>query len=330
MSDVAKLAGVSLKSVSRVINDESHVSPKLRNKVQAAIDELEYVPDMAARSLAGSRNFTLGLLFANPSPSYTMKLQTGAYDACRAAGYHLRIDHLDAESDEAELDRALREVLRGSRVDGFILTPPLTESQLIMNRLEECGIPFSRVAPVVELERGQIVDFDDLAASRAVADHLVDLGHHHFGFVAGPESHGRAPKRREGFASRVREVLPDAQIVEAQGAFTFRSGLEAGRKLLESPNPPTAIFAANDDMAAGVMTAALQLRYRVPEDLSVVGFDDSWIAHSVWPPLTTIHQPISEMARLAVQQLLDRSPDSSRARQLDFSLTLRSSTGPLP
>lgn len=209
-----------------------------------------------------------------------------------------------------------------------MLTPPLTDDPRVLAFLEAREIRYVRIAPVIDSGRSLAVDIDDRAAARAVAEHLVALGHCRFGLVTGPMQHGRAAERGQGFLDRIRELLPEAMIFEDQGSFDFASGLAAGRRLVALPDGPTAIFAANDDMAAGVVNAALQLRRSVPGELSICGFDDSWIARSVSPELTTIHQPIAEMAGAAVDLLLGLRPE--RHARLDYALVLRASTAPPP
>lgn len=327
MSDVARAAGVSLKSVSRVINSEDNVSAKLRTRVERAIRDLSYVPDPAARSLAGSRSFTIGVLFHNPSPNYTIKMQSGVYEGCRAAGYHLRIDNLNLDLEGEQYDLQLREVFQGSRVDGFVLTPPHCDDPRLLDRLEALAIPYVRICPVVDSDRSLAIEFNDREAARKVADHFCALGHRRFGLVAGPPRHGRAQHRKEGFISRIHEICPEAEILVEQGHFHFISGMEAGHRLLTAAEPPTAIFATNDDMAVGVMSMALQLGRKVPDDVSVCGFDDSWIALSVYPALTTYRQPIQEMGNAAVELLLGRREGGPRSRELTSSLVLRASTG---
>ncbi|MEN7535876.1 LacI family DNA-binding transcriptional regulator [Aurantiacibacter flavus] len=304
MADVARLANVSEKSVSRVVNQESHVSAKLREKVEAAIAELGYVPDLAARSLAGSRSFTVSLLFDTRGPNYAIKLIEGAYEACKRHGYHLRIENLDSfAGEDGWLDR-LGEILSHSRLDGLIVTPPFSDSAVIMDYLEDRQIRFARIAPFKERGRGSCVFMDDAAAAAQVADFLVANGHRKIGLVNGALKHGAAIARREGFLNRIAQIAPEAEISEADGDFLFESGIRAGRALLDTSNAPTAIFAANDDSAAGVMTACAQLGIRVPDDVSICGFDDSWSATAVWPYLTTIYQPISELAHEATELLI--------------------------
>jgi LacI family transcriptional regulator len=331
MTDVAKLAGVSMKSVSRVINREPNVTGKLREKVESAVATLGYVPDFAARSLAGGRSFTLGLLFSDYSdpivPSYYLKAQNGASRACREYGYHLLVESVPT----AEPDFAARfeRTLSTMRTDGFILPPPLADDDVIMEVLERKRIPFARIAPSIDLSRSPCVVMDDEAAARDVARHLWECGHRRFGFVSGRADHPAAHQRRKGFASALAE-LGSFAFSEAEGRFQFDDGIEAARQLMAAPTPPTAIFAANDDSAAGVMAGLAQLGLKVPDDVSVTGFDDSWIALSIWPNLTTIHQPIAEMAAAAATMLIERrgGEEPKPAMVLDYHLVVRESVAP--
>lgn len=326
ISDVAKSAGVSMKSVSRVINNEPNVSEKLREKVEAAVDSLGYVPDLAARSLAGGRSFTLGVLLDNPSPNYTMKLLTGAYRACRRHGYHLLMSNLD--TTKSDLEDQLNDVLFNIRVDGLILTPPISSCGTTMAALEKRGIPYVRLAPIGFPERAPAISIDDERAGYEVGEHLIALGHKRFGIALGPQSHGAAGSRHKGFSNAIAaHGLPKPKEVVAD--FTFEGGIYAGHSLMEGPDCPTAIFATNDDSAAGVMAALSERQLRVPHDVSVVGFDDSWIARSVWPNLTTIYQPITEMAEEAAELLLQRHKQAHKNthRHLNYHLVERQSTG---
>lgn len=325
ISDVAKSAGVSMKSVSRVINNEPNVSEKLRSKVEAAVDSLGYVPDLAARSLAGGRSFTLGVLLDNPSPNYTMKLLSGAYRACRRHGYHLLMSNLD--TTRPDLEDQLNDVLFNIRVDGLILTPPISDCGTTMAALEKRGIPYVRLAPDGFPERAPAISIDDEGAGYLVGEHLIALGHKRFGIALGPQSHSAAWSRRKGFVDAIAaHGLPKPK--EAVADFTFEGGIAAGHALMQEPDCPTAIFATNDDSAAGVMAALAELQLRVPHDVSVVGFDDSWIARSVWPNLTTIYQPITEMAEEAAELLLQRNrhAHNNKHRQLNYHLVERQST----
>ncbi len=331
MNDVAKAAGVSMKSVSRVVNNEPNVTTKLRSKVDRAIAALGYVPDLAARSLAGGRSLTVGLLFNDYGdafmPSYYPKVQSGAYRACRDGGYHLLVETLQTEGADF-IDRFER-TLATMRTDGFVLPPPLADNRVIMDALERRGISYARVAPAIELDRAPYVAIDDTTAAREVAQYLWSLGHRRLGFVSGRQEHPAAHDRRKGFADALAE-LGCHDFAEATGMFQFDIGIEAAKSLMTSANPPTAIFAANDDSAAGVMAGLAQLGLKVPDDVSVVGFDDSWIAQSVWPYLTTVHQPIAEMAAVAAAMLIEPNGAlrSKRAVMLDYHFIIRGSTAP--
>ena len=326
MADVAAMAGVSMKSVSRVVNNEPHISAKLRSSVEAAIRALDYVPDMAARSLAGTRSFTLGVLFDNPSPNYTMAVISGAYSACVNASHHLRIDNINSSVPAADIVRQLDQILRHSKVDGLLLTPPLTDQSDVLDYLDARGVAYARITPVLDPGRSAMAWMDNVEAGAKVADYFWELGHRRFGMATGPTHHGDAVQRREGFLGRLQQLDPGIVVREADGAFLFGTGIEAGRQLLAGRHFPTAIFAANDDSAAGVMVAARELGLNIPTDVSICGFDDSWVAKSVWPYLTTIRQPIQDMAKAAAELLLDRNKISARlARQLDFTLIERDS-----
>ena len=326
IADVASRAGVSLKSVSRVINKEPHVSPKLLAKVTAAISELRYVPDPAARSLAGLRSFTVGVLFDNPSPNYIMKAIAGAYRGCIAHGYHMRFDTLDLAQGSDHLSDQLDAVVRNGRTDGFILTPPLTDNPRILDYLEAQKIRYVRIAPVTDPGRSPAVLIDDRAAAVEVADFLWSLGHRRIGLINGPADHGAAGTRRTGFLERIRSLDPQIQVQEVVGDFLFEGGMKAGEELLAMDDRPTAIFATNDDMAAGVLAASAQRGIAVPGDVSVIGYDDSWIATSTWPYLTTVHQPIEDMAAAAVDMLLKQKDGGFEERLLDYHLVKRASS----
>ncbi|MFT3975885.1 MAG: LacI family DNA-binding transcriptional regulator [Sphingomonas bacterium] len=333
IADVARLAGVSPKSVSRVINAEPHVSARLRAKVEAAIGQLNYVPDTAARSLAGSRAFIIGALFDNPSPNYVTKAMTGVYRACVANRYHMRIDTLDSSRTTMEFMDDLAAVLRNGRTDGFVLTPPLTDNRLVLDFLDRAGVRYVRVAPYVDEDRAPAVRIDDIVAAGEVARHLWRLGHRRFGLINGPDEHGAARVRRQGFLDTLGALGAgrDYSVRESYGGFQFDRGIAAGDELLAPAGErPTAIFATNDDSAAGAMVACSRAGLSVPRDISVVGFDDSWIARSVWPHLTTVSQPIEEMAYVAARMLVDRSFTPPGPQWLEFRLIERASTAPAP
>lgn len=330
ITDVADAAGVSIKTVSRVFNDEPNVRPATRDRVLAAAHSLDYHPNVAARSLAGRRSFLIGLAYENPSPNYVVDLQTGALDRLQGERYRLLVLPF---TDAAAASGKMQALARASGLDGVVLAPPLCDDAATVAELEACGLPYSRIAPSSGGSHAPDVAMDDRCAARAVIDHLVELGHRRIGIVRGDPSHASAAARLDGYRTGLEaHGLPTDSRLEAQGAYTFASGYEAGRTLLSMPEPPTAIFACNDDMAAGVLNAAYEAGVNVPGDLSVVGFDDSNIASVVWPRLTTIHQPIRDMAREATGALLAIIEDEETPPHLmlPFRLVVRGSTGPVP
>lgn len=343
--DIANRAGVSFKSVSRVINGGSNVGDDLRERVERVMRELDYRPNAAARSLRGSRSYGIGLLIAavglhsdeddNPlysaPPSFIMSLQGGAIIGCRSAGYQLVIETIDLRSKRLAAD--LAQQFRNLRVDGVLLCPPLVDIPLIAETLAELDIPFVRILPGTPSENRLSIVIDDHAAAAAMTRHLIGAGHRNIGFISGPKDHLSASKRLAGFLQVIGETQGAApQVLEAD--FTFDSGMRAGLDLLRVAARPTAVFAANDDMAAGVLAAAARLRLMVPNDLSVAGFDNSPIATLVWPPLTTVRQPIAKMAELGVEHLVRTSGIDALALpgvlEMPYKIVQRKSVAALP
>lgn len=330
ISDVAGRAGVSLMTVSRVVNRESNVLAATREKVERAIAELGYVPNPAARSLAGWRQCRIALLYANPSAAYLSEFLVGGLAGAAQCDAQLAVEHWDgAESLESLAKRFL-----AHRTDAVLLPPPLCEHQALLDALGAARIPVAQVATGVPSLQAHSVAIGDAAAADAMTRYLIALGHVRIGFIVGDPNQTASGQRLSGYQAALREAgIPiDADIV-MQGDFTYRSGLDAADRLLSLASPPTAIFASNDDMAAAVLSVAHRRHLEVPRDLSVCGFDDTAMATSVWPELTTIRQPIGEMARAAVEILAQavRARDgwagvAPQHRQLDFTLVERAST----
>ncbi|MDT8439006.1 MAG: LacI family DNA-binding transcriptional regulator [Wenzhouxiangellaceae bacterium] len=337
ISDVADLAGVSIKTVSRVINHEPNVRPATAERVHKAIQTLDYLPDPSARGLAGQQSWMIGLIYENPSPNYLFRSILGALQACNKGGYALSMH--SPEPNEDDLARMVERFVSQSRVDGLLLTPPVGDVPAVLDALERIGLPCVRVAPL-DGRPGLGVCIDDRSAAARVVDHLIELGHRRIGFVKGHPDHGASDARQDGYRlSLMHHGLPIDESLEAQGQFDFESGHQAGIQLLELKSPPTAIFAANDEMAAGVMQAAQQLGWRIPDDLSVAGFDDTPLSRSLWPPLTTVHQPIRHMALRATELLIEQiarrnrdepQPEGPSLQLFDAPLVVRATTAPPP
>lgn len=331
ITDVAKHAGVSIKTVSRVVRKEPNVSGETRRRVEAAVAELNYRPTISARSTVSARSFLLGLVFDNPNPSYTFELLLGAQDAARTNGYHLIFEPLS--HGEKKPGAALTELIIQGNLEGVIVPPPLCDDPGVLAALSKLNRPFARIAPSAQPSLGFSVSMDDEAAARAMTGHLIDLGHRRIGYILGRAGTATTRKRLQGYRTKLQEAgIAFDERLTRQGDFKLRSGVEAAESLLDLENPPSAIFASNDDMAAGVMIAARARGLDVPGDLSVAGFDDSETAQAMWPPLTTIRQPVREMAAAAANAIIEHQRQGRNGKidnvELPFELIVRQSTGP--
>jgi len=329
LSDIAKLAKVSIKTASRVVRQESNVSPKTRTAVEAAMKALKYRPSVAPRATVGSRSYVLALIFDNPNTSYIVELLRGALEQARKDGYHLLVEPFNLAS--ANVAEDITNLLVQSNLDGMILPPPLCDDPAILQALVSSGKPFARISPSISKEIGLRVEISDYAAAREMTMKLIQLGHTSIGFVTGRQGTATTRRRLDGFLSAMKDAnltVPDNFILE--GTYEYRSGLEAGESLLKLAQRPTAIFASNDEMAAGLIAAAHKSGLSVPEELSIAGFDDSVIATVVWPQLTTVRQPIKEMAAAAVnmvtKQCRGQTKDEATVRKLPIDLVMREST----
>lgn len=334
--DIARQAGVSIKTVSRVINREEGVGAQTRARVQELIEAMGYRPNVSARSLSSRRSYLIGVIFMQVGAyHYVGEVQVGAMRACRRAGYHLVVEQVRPPESVGGV-QGFAEGLRDARFDGVVLTPPTCDDPEVLAAVEAAGLPYVRIAPHREFDRSPYVFMDDRKAAREQTLRLWNMGHRRIAFIDGPADHGSAARRRQGYVEALRDrgVEPRPEWI-AQGQFLSLSGFDATEALLRLPERPTAIFAANDEMAVGALAAAAKNGLSVPRDLSVVGFDDTPAAEAAWPRLTTIHQPTAEMAEAAVEMLIDGFGDerfrtSVLVRQLDYRLMTRDSAGPPP
>lgn len=328
--DVAKRAGVSIKTVSRVVNRQSNVSDATRTRVMEAVEALSYRPNIFARGLASERSFLIGLLYDNPSAGYIAALQLGVLSRCRDEGYHLIVESLDAQNPQ--LGAQVHALVTESTLHGVILTPPLCDNAAVIEALTRANTPFVRIAPEKPLPGAADVRIDDYKAAYDMTAYLIGLGHKRIAFIKGHPDHGAANARYEGYRAALAHAgLPLIEELCVQGFFSYQSGMEAGERLLSLNKRPTAIFAGNDDMAAAVLAASQRFSLKIPQQLSVAGFDDSLVAQVVWPRLTTCRQPIKEMAEAAVSMLIQKPADEAAIqRRLDHELVVRESTAPPP
>ncbi|WP_119680871.1 LacI family DNA-binding transcriptional regulator [Indioceanicola profundi] len=305
INDVARLAQVSKKTVSRVINQSPFVKNETRDRIQSVIDQIGYVPDPQARGLASQRSLLIGLIYDNPSSHYIVNIQYGVLGACRRMGYELVVHPCDKTSPTFFAE--VRQLVERQKLDGVILLPPLSENNELAALLTELECPFIRVVAVpLDTPRNTVV-YHDCQAAEEVAHHLVELGHRRIGFISGSPTYRSAHERTRGFIGGLERhgvMLPPELIV--QGEYTFETGEACADILLNLPDPPTAIFASNDEMAAGVYKAAYRRGMQIPEDIGVVGFDDSPLATRLWPALTTVRSPSQDTGRMAAEKLIGR------------------------
>lgn len=329
ITDVSKVAGVSIKTVSRVLNGEAYVHKDTRAKVEKAIAELNFHPSAAARSLAGRRSFQIGLVCDNPSPFYVYEMQAGIHERCEASGVRMIAQPYDRASPRLLND--IVGLMETTHVDGLVLTPPVSDRQDVLDLLVARQQPFVRISPGLRLDASSSISIDNAASAMSMATHLITLGHRKIALVRGHPDYAVSRLREDGFRAGLAAagIGLDPDLVE-KGEFDFASGAAAGERLLGRVKgmAPSAVFAANDDMAAGVLAAAHRLGLKVPEDCSVAGFGDDALAGYVWPPLTTIRQPVRVMGWHAADLLLDSDKNPVVERRLDAPLVVRGSTGP--
>ena len=328
INDVARLAKVSKKTISRVINNSPLLKPETRDRVLKIIEEVGYQPDPQARGLAFRRSFLIGLIYDNPNAQYVIDLQQGILDVIRDSGFELLVHPCSRR--HPDFLASIRKFVERQRLFGVVLPPSASEDPALIRLFEEIECPYARIAAVsLDLPGRMVVTSDHRGAAEA-ARHLADLGHRAIGHISGPSTFLSAHERRrgviEGLASR---GLALDERYHVEGGYTFESGLAAARRLLAIEPRPTAIFAGNDEMAAGVYRAAREAGLDIPRDLSVIGFDDSPVADKVWPPLTSVRLPIRQMGALAARKLLAQeqgAPVEGLETAVTPALVIRQST----
>lgn len=314
INDVARLAGVSKRTVSRVINGSLSVGDSTRVRVEKIIAELNYSPNTQARGLASSRSYLLGLIYDNPDALYLDDVQRGVLEICSTLGYELVV-HPCRYRSETLVQDCLNFINR-SKLDGVIVLPPVSELESLAEALKNAGRPYVRLTSVAIDEPQHIVVSDDRSAAAEMARYFAQLGHQDIAFISGPQRYKSSTERMEGFKlglSAYGITLKAERIME--GNNTYETGIECARSLLSQTPLPTAIFANNDQMAAGVLKVAHQMGIAIPEQLSVAGFDDNLLASRVIPALTTIRRPVRQMAQLATTKMIMVIEQNDKAAQ---------------
>ncbi|WP_313804276.1 LacI family DNA-binding transcriptional regulator [Sphingobium sp.] len=327
--DVAAVAGVSARTVSRVINQSPKVGAETRRAIEAVIDQLGFSPNSRARGLSAGRSYLIGVVQDDPNAHVIGIIQRGIVEAAREPGYELIVH--PADMGDGDLLANIRDFVAKSRVDGLILLPPISERADVASTLGEMGLPCVGMAAVPVAGYGWSLVSDERGAAAKMGVHLAELGHRRIAIVTGPRDFQSSREREAGFreALAARGIgLPDDHV--AEGDYGFASGMAAAERLLELEEPPTAIFACNDIMAAGVMKAAQMRGVSVPGMLSVAGFDDSDVAVMLTPDLTTIRRPLLDNARRATVELIRQIEGNGVAGGREagpLTLVVRGSTG---
>jgi LacI family transcriptional regulator len=328
LHDVAKLAGVSPMTVSRFIDGSRAVRESAR--VKAAIQELGYFPNTAARTLASAGALKIGLMYGNPSATFTSEFLVDLLEHCSRIGCQLRLE----KSTAPRIERASAQKLIRANIDGVILPTPLCDSQILLRQFDEARVVTVAVGTGRGGTEGLSLRIDNLRAAQEMTRYLLSLGHRDIGFIRGHPRQIDSAQRFDGFVAALEAAgLSPLPNRVKQGYYTYRSGFVAASELLKGKDRPTAIFASNDDMAAGALAAAHRLRLEVPRDLSIAGFDDTPLATTIWPSLTTIRQPVGELTRLALDMLVEEircrrsgKPPSRREEAVKLTLVKRAST----
>jgi LacI family transcriptional regulator len=328
IKDVAKEAGVSVKTVSRFINNEPYVSDAIKKRLVEAIDKLGYVVSLPAKRLSSGQSYTIGLIFHNASWHYIQDVQKGVLETAKEHGYNTLMHPCDlaCEKDATEILNLVLQRL----VDGFIFTPPADNAQSLLDELKQREIPFVRLTPSDRESPLPYVTATDKQGAFEMTKYLIDLGHRRVAYIHGPDEQRAAHDRFLGYTSALFEagIDVDEQMIE-YGDDHYQAGYQAALNLMDLSPAPTAIFCNNDEMAAGVSSAIFNSGLKVPNDISVAGFDDIPLSSQLHPALTTVHQPIYEIAQKATT-LLMKMLKSEELEQFGFEfateIVIRQST----
>ncbi len=336
IDDVARLSGVARVTVSRVLNGGPNVRDEVRARVMQAVETLDYQVNPQARSLAGGASRLLAFVCSSdpesdPNSYYESALELGALRACLNLGYQVLVHNVPPQT----VDRQQRvlDLIASQRCQGLILAPPYSDDAELIEAVQAQGCRVVTVSPGgAGRDKADAIGIDDEAGGYDITRELLRQGHRRFGFIAGLEGHVSANRRFLGFQRALAEKgLGEDDYALVRGDFTFRSGVTLAPRLLDHPVRPTALVCANDDTAAGALSAAHARGLSIPGDLSITGFDDAPVAGIVWPPLTTVRQPVKELGQRAVELLVARLTGANTApepvfQQLEHAVVLRQTT----
>ena len=296
---VATKAGVSIKTVSRVINNEKYVRDKTREKVTKAIEELNYRPTRAAQQLRGSKSYNIAIIYEPPGTEFLNGVMEGVFPVCNEADYHVLLEPIPKVGKSGYINR----LISRSHVDGVILLPPESENKELIMALNKANI--KSIAVESGIEEMNTIGIDNEAAGQLIGQHLIELNHKQFAYIALSDDRFEGNKRLVGFRKALNQAnIPTENLAVEQGDCSLESGYKSAQELFKRKNPPSAVFAGNDHMAIGVISCANDLGIRVPEDLAVCGFDNTEISRIFSPQLTTVTQPLTQYGAMAAKTLL--------------------------
>lgn len=327
--DVARQAGVSISTVSHVVNNSRAVSKESRSRVLQAMNQLDYKPNALAQNLRRQQTYTIGMIVPDSANPFFAEVARGIEDTSFEQNHSVILCNTDGDVDKQTTHTDL---LIKNQVAGILFVAAGISTELVEN-LQARRVPVVVVDREVPDVNVDTVLTNHLQGGRLATKHLWDLGHRRIACISGGSNLSPSAERLTGYQQILQEtgILFDESLV-LRGDFQYVSGYEAARQLLAQADPPTAVFACNDLMAVGVISAATELGLRVPQDLSVVGFDDVRLASFTNPPLTTVAQPKYEIGVIATEMLLARVQNidaPTRLKRLDTTLVIRQSTAPL-
>jgi len=334
INDVAKHAGVSIKTVSRVMNNEPSVRQPTREKVMAAVNELNYKPNLAARNLAGTKAYSIAFIYDNPNAYYVIDMQNGILSACKKQGFELLIH--PCSSTSKDLLEEITNMVKHSRIAGLILTPPFSEMPEFVKHLLDLEVDVVRIMSGDKSPDGlaPCIMVNDYDAAKSITQHLIDLGHKDIGFIAGQAEHMSTVERLGGYKQALKDngisINPNLII---NGEYSFESGVHGAKQLMAEDKKPTAIFSCNDEIAAGALFAARLMGMSIPEQLSITGFENSPFSRQTWPRLTTANQPTQKIAENAAHLLITKArkqPPKDIISNYTPQLIVRDSTSQVP
>ena len=327
--DVAKMAGCSIKTVSRVINGEPYVTEETRAKVQAAIRAVGYAPNISARRLAQNKSYMICILmypgFSQPASEMLGRIMDIGYEE----NYDILIQSYFPA--HARSKRKLVSLIYEHRIDGFVTTPPIDADEFVVDMLTTYKVPLVQVNPYQPSDDIPFTGGDDRRGAFTMTEYLISLGHRRISFLKGPRNMRASHDRLSGYRDALEAAnMPYDPLLVRESEWTFDGGYTQTLQLMELLQPPTAVFAGSDETAFGVIFAAQEMRLDIPSQLSIAGYDDIGLAKNIWPGLTTIHQPADELLDQAAHQLirlLKGTAAEETTQIIPSKLVIRGSTG---